>query len=78
MGMLKKFVMECMCRCLQHFIFSNARSELDSYQRQISGFLMALVSQLCFARQEPPDPEAVEHIFGYIIHEYVSLSLDIS
>ncbi|KAK7107714.1 hypothetical protein V1264_015588 [Littorina saxatilis] len=41
---------------------------LGRYQRQISGFLMAVVSQLCFAGKEPPEQEAVRHIFGYIIH----------
>ncbi|KAL8581506.1 hypothetical protein ACOMHN_042899 [Nucella lapillus] len=44
------------------------RELLDRYQRQISGFLMALVSQLCFAGKRPPEPAAVSHIFGYIIH----------
>ncbi|XP_076466869.1 E3 ubiquitin-protein ligase rnf213-alpha-like [Babylonia areolata] len=42
---------------------------LGRYQRQISGFLMALVSQLCFAGRSPPEPAAVSHIFGYIIHK---------
>ncbi|XP_070190023.1 E3 ubiquitin-protein ligase rnf213-alpha-like [Littorina saxatilis] len=42
---------------------------LGRYQGQISGFLMAVVSQLCFAGKEPPEPEAVRHIFGYIIHK---------
>ncbi|XP_076467024.1 E3 ubiquitin-protein ligase RNF213-like [Babylonia areolata] len=42
---------------------------LGRYQRQISGFLMALVSQLCFAGKNPPEPAAVSHIFGYIIHK---------
>jgi hypothetical protein len=29
---------------------------------------MAVVSQLCFSGLQPPEPEAVRHIFGYIIH----------
>lgn len=37
------------------------------YQQQTSAFLMAVVSQLCFAGQEPPEPDAVEHIFSYVI-----------
>ncbi|XP_070188878.1 E3 ubiquitin-protein ligase rnf213-alpha-like [Littorina saxatilis] len=41
---------------------------LGQYQRQISGFLMAVVSQLCFAGKEPPEPATIRHIFGYIIH----------
>ncbi|PVD28712.1 hypothetical protein C0Q70_11306 [Pomacea canaliculata] len=54
---------------------SKAQSELEIYQRQVSGFLMALVSQLCFAGQEPPEPEAVKHIFGYIIHKAKNTTL---
>ncbi|KAK7494871.1 hypothetical protein BaRGS_00013998, partial [Batillaria attramentaria] len=42
--------------------------QLGRYQRQVSGFLMALVSKLCFAGHEPPEPDAVRHIFGYITH----------
>ena len=41
---------------------------LGRYQRQVSGFLMAVVSQLCFAGREPPEPEAISHVFGYITH----------
>ena len=41
---------------------------LGQYQRKVSGFLMAVVSQLCFAGREPPEPEAISHIFGYITH----------
>ena len=39
---------------------------LGRYQRQVSGFLMAVVSQLCFAGREPPEHDAIKHIFGYI------------
>ena len=39
---------------------------LGRYQRQVSGFLMAVVSQLCFAGREPPEHKAIKHIFSYI------------
>ncbi|KAL8623379.1 hypothetical protein ACOMHN_065913 [Nucella lapillus] len=45
-----------------------AMEQLGRYQRQVSGFLMALVSQLCFAGKQPPEPDALRHIFGYITH----------
>ena len=50
---------DCLCRA--------AVDQLVSYQQQTSAFLMAVVSQLCFAGQEPPEPEAVKHIFSYVI-----------
>ena len=48
--------------------------QLRRYQRQTSGFLMALVTQLCFGGHEAPQPEAVKHIISqYIMHESVAL-----
>ncbi|XP_070197743.1 E3 ubiquitin-protein ligase rnf213-alpha-like isoform X2 [Littorina saxatilis] len=44
-----------------------AVENLVRYQRQTSAFLMAVISQLCFSGQEPPEPEAVAHIFSYVI-----------
>ena len=49
------------------FPYRAAGDHLECYQRQTSAFLMAVVSQLCFAGQEPPEPDAVEHIFSYVI-----------
>lgn len=51
--------------------FREAVELLGRYQGQISGFLMAVVSQLCFAGKEPPEPATIRHIFGYIIHRSV-------
>ena len=48
--------------------FREAVELLGQYQRQVSGFLMAAVSQLCFAGSQPPETAAVKHLFGYIIH----------
>ena len=48
--------------------------QLRRYQRQTSGFLMALVTQLCFGGHEAPELEAVKHIISqYIMHESVAL-----
>ena len=49
------------------YIFREAVKKLQSYLKQANGFLMALLSQLCFTGQDPPEPEAVKHIFGYVI-----------
>jgi hypothetical protein len=55
-----------LCACCRE-----AAELLGQYQRQISGFLMAVVSQLCFAGKQPPTPDAMKHIFGYITHKWV-------
>jgi hypothetical protein len=44
-----------------------AEDRLVLYQHQTSAFLMAVISQLCFAGHQPPEPRAVEHIFSYLI-----------
>ncbi|KAK7459431.1 hypothetical protein BaRGS_00038999, partial [Batillaria attramentaria] len=49
--------------------YSDAEEQLKRYQRQVSGFLMALASQVCFSGQEPPEEEAIKHIIDrYIMH----------
>ncbi|KAK7465937.1 hypothetical protein BaRGS_00037515, partial [Batillaria attramentaria] len=44
-----------------------AMDKLLQFQRQSSAFLMAVVSQHCFGGQGAPEPDAVRHVFGYII-----------
>ena len=54
-------------------VIRDAVEQLRRYQRQSSGFLMALVTQLCFGGHEAPEPEAVKHIISqYIMHESVA------
>ncbi|KAK7488216.1 hypothetical protein BaRGS_00020523, partial [Batillaria attramentaria] len=49
--------------------YRDNRDQLSHYRQQVSGFLMALSSQLCFGGQEPPEPSAVKHIISnYILH----------
>nr|KAG5700589.1 hypothetical protein BaRGS_015385 [Batillaria attramentaria] len=52
--------------------YRDNRDQLSHYRQQVSGFLMALSSQLCFGGQEPPEPSAVKHIISnYILHTSV-------
>lgn len=47
---------------------------LVRFQRQTSSFLMALISQLSFAGNAPPEPEALKHIFGYVTRHVQGIS----
>lgn len=56
--------------------FGDAVKQLSHYQRQSSGFIMTLVSHLCFGGHENPEPEAVKHIIDkYIMQESTGQTL---